>query len=525
MEERYRFVRLLGQGAMGEVYLAEHTALGRHEAVKILRPELATDPQFIAGFRREARATNRVQHPNIVGVYDFGKLADGRFYLAMEYAEGTPLDTLLVREERLPVARALPILVQLTDAVGCAHTHGVIHRDLKPGNLILVEHRGQPDFVKVLDFGMAKILGQQASDGPPLSRAGAIMGTPTYMAPEHIIGRTVDGRADLYAIGCIAYEMLTGRPPFTGKPMEVADAHLSRTPAPTRATVVDIPAALDELVLRCLEKSPDKRVATAQELKLAFEGVLGPQPRGKGLARAATAPTQRAMTPLHNDFETADTGVGADVSRRADGRRTERQLRPITQPQVSTSSGHHDSHGYRNDRADRAERDDRDDRDDDDHLRVLLLRAAEALLDRGHSHSDLIFAVVEVKEAEQDRHKLEHELAEVGGHLDDVEQDAREREAALRFALSDLEFERDQQRGAPDVSDVPNVSDVDVNLRIQNLSDKLARIGHQRDKDILRLTEQSVSLTAELATLEERLTDLYARLDNAVNQGISRNPA
>jgi serine/threonine protein kinase len=501
VEQRYRFIRLLGAGAMGEVFLAEHTALGRREAVKILRPELATDPQFIAGFRREARATNRVQHPNIVGVYDFGKLSDGRFYLAMEFAEGVPLDTLLAGEIRLPVARALPILVQLCDAVGHAHSHGVVHRDLKPGNLILGEHRGQVDYLKVLDFGMAKIVTGQANDGPHVSRMGTIMGTPSYMAPEYVAGLAVDGRADVYAIGCIAYEMLTGRPPFTGTNMEIVDAHISQPPRPMRATIDDLPAPLDELVLRCLEKTPARRVASAQELKQAFERVLWP--KGKSTHRPPSQP-QKSLKPMHNDFETADTGVGVEITRRQrDGSPTERQLKPITLPSIPVMP------------MDEPDVDDELD-EGEEHLRALLLRAAEALLDRGKSNADLIIAVVEVKEAEQDRVKLGHELDAVNRHLDEVEQEAREREAALRFALSDLEFER----GQPSLRG--EVTAVDLGPRMDLLRTKIARVAAQRERDIGRLVEESVTLTAKLAGLEEDLARLYDKLDAAVRGGIAR---
>jgi serine/threonine protein kinase len=487
---------------MGEVYLAEHTALGRREAVKILRPELATDPQFIAGFRREARATNRVQHPNIVGVYDFGKLSDGRFYLAMEYADGVPLDQLLAASGRLPVARALPILIQLADAVGHAHAHGVVHRDLKPGNLILGEHRGQSDYLKVLDFGMAKIVTPQASDVRHHSRIGTIMGTPSYMAPEYVSGQPIDGRADVYAIGCIACEILTGRPPFTGTNMEIVDAHMTRTPAPLRDAVDDIPAPLDDLVLRCLEKTPERRVGSAQELKQAFERVLWP--KGKSAHRPPSAP-QKSLKPLQSDFETADTGVGAELGKRGrDGSPTERQLKPITIPSIPTLP------------LDEPLPEDDDDQEGLEHLRVLLLRAAEALLDRGKSNADLIISVVEVKEAEQDRAKLDHELTAVTRHLDEIEQEAREREAALRFALSDLEFERTQPslRG--------EVTAVDLGPRMQLLQQKIARVAAQRERDIGRLTEESVSLTAKLASLDEQLAALYEKLDAAVRGGIAR---
>src|SRR5258706_1829378 len=160
VDSRYCILRKLGEGAMGEVYLAEHVNLGRKEALKIIRPAHASDPEFVARFRREARATNRVQHPNIVSVYDFSQLPDGRLLLCMEYADGVGLDSVLGEKQRLPLPRAVHVLHQLADAVAHAHACGVVHRDLKPENLILVEHRGRSDVLKVLDFGIAKIVAQ-----------------------------------------------------------------------------------------------------------------------------------------------------------------------------------------------------------------------------------------------------------------------------------------------------------------------------------------------------------------------------
>jgi hypothetical protein len=262
---------------------------------------------------------------------------------------------------------------------------------------------------------------------------------------------------------------------------------VSKKPVPLVARVADLPASVDLLVMRCLEKSPEKRTASAAELKAELERMIGP--RGK----RGSSGTHRPVAPPKSDFETADTGIGDQLSRRAEAPRTERSLTPLA---------------YDADQADFV--DPAEENLEDDASRTMLLRAAERLLDRDRASPELICAVVDVKEAEQDRAKLELELAEVESHLDQVEQDAREREAALRFALGDLEFERGQRNA------------IDVSPRIEQLNEKLARIALRRERDIGRLTEQSVALTAQLATLEDDLAILYARLDEAVSSGIRR---
>ncbi|HTM18923.1 MAG TPA: serine/threonine-protein kinase, partial [Kofleriaceae bacterium] len=277
LQKRYRVLEKLGEGAMGEVYLVEHLGLRRQEAMKVLHAALGDAPDVVARFRREARASNRLEHGNIVGTHDFGRLPDGRFYLTLEYADGEALDMLLRRSGRFPIPRALHVLAQLADAVDHAHSRGVIHRDLKPANMILVERRGHADVLKVLDFGIAKIIAPDYTETVAATADGQVFGTPAYMAPEQVNGPGRDPRIDLYAIGCIAHELVTGDPPFTGKTIEVMNAHLTRPPTrpSERRREAGIPAELDAIVLRCLEKDPDRRFQTAREILTALRQVPG----------------------------------------------------------------------------------------------------------------------------------------------------------------------------------------------------------------------------------------------------------
>ncbi len=181
LHDRWRILSSLGQGGMGEVFLAEHLELGRKEALKILSPSLAVDPQFVSRFRREARAVNRLRHPNIIAIHDFGQLPDDRFFLSMEYADGESVHRILKREQVLEVPRALHLLGQLAYAVHHAHSRGVVHRDLKPGNLIAV---GDDETLKVLDFGIAKIVASDHAESVALSSTNIVYGTPKYMSPE-----------------------------------------------------------------------------------------------------------------------------------------------------------------------------------------------------------------------------------------------------------------------------------------------------------------------------------------------------
>lgn len=263
--DRYLLKQRLGHGGSGAIYLAEHVTLRRKVAVKILHDELSRDDMAVERFRREATTVGEIDNEHIVEVQDFGRTADGRLFLAMELLEGETLADALKREQRLPVAQVVDVLSQLGEALMEAHAMGYIHRDLRPRNVFLARRRGRVGFVKLLDFGLAKLVqpeGEAAS-----TSLGMTFGDPHYMSPEQAQGNPVDRRADIYSLGVMAYEMLTGAPPFTGsKVFDVLTKHLEEEPVPPSRTRNDVPPWLDAIVLRMLAKQPDARFVTVYRL-------------------------------------------------------------------------------------------------------------------------------------------------------------------------------------------------------------------------------------------------------------------
>ena len=284
--DRYRLLRKVGEGAMGEVFEAEHVLLNRKVAVKLLQRRIAADPEASARLQREARSTTGLGHPNVVDTIDFG-FADGQAFLVMEWLDGENLDARMTRGP-LDIATALDIAAQTCAGVAAAHDRGVIHRDLKPANLFLTrDHRGDL-LVKVLDFGIAKL----ALHETKLTATGVLIGTPNYMAPEQAEGQPIDGRTDIYALGVILYEMLAGTVPFLGEtPLAVLHQHTSRMPIlpSARAPGRGISDALDMIVMRCLAKLPDERFTTMHELATAIAEVRGTALPARPLVNSSTA--------------------------------------------------------------------------------------------------------------------------------------------------------------------------------------------------------------------------------------------
>ena len=280
IDGRYRIDRVLGRGGMGTVYAARLVALDKLVALKLLRP-VQDDGQAVGRFEREARAASRLGNPHIVDIFDFGRAQNGLSYLAMELLDGEDLGNLLARERRVPLERALRIVLQCCTALGAAHAAGIVHRDLKPENVFLVTRGDEREFVKVVDFGLAKI-SETEQDGAPgrkLTRTGMIFGTPQYMSPEQGMGRPTDHRSDVYALGLILYELLTGKVPFDGETfMSVIQQHLSDPPPALRVTEpsVEVPPSVEAVIYRCLDKRAGSRPQSmgelAEELVSALRG-------------------------------------------------------------------------------------------------------------------------------------------------------------------------------------------------------------------------------------------------------------
>lgn len=263
----YDIERELGRGGMGVVYLARHAMICRPTAIKVLESDA------VARFEQEVRVSATLSHPNTIQIYDFGRTPDGVFYYAMEYLEGLDLQRFVERFGPLEPARAVFVLRQICDSLTEAHARGVVHRDIKPSNVFLTRRGGLCDFVKVLDFGLAKAW--HVDGDPGLTKAGVVFGTPRYMPPEAVRGLPLDARADLYNVGCVAYCLLTGQPLFphaTG--LELIAEHAKTMPLPpSQVTELPIPADLEAVVMRCLAKNPDDRFPDAAALAAALAAV------------------------------------------------------------------------------------------------------------------------------------------------------------------------------------------------------------------------------------------------------------
>jgi serine/threonine-protein kinase len=283
LDGRYRIVRELGSGAMGLVFVAEHLALGSQVAVKVLRPEYTSDAQLVARFEQEARAASAIGHPSIVHVFDLGRTPAGARYMVMELLEGRSLATVLEKDGRLTVARALEVTGQILDGLMEAHRNGIVHRDLKPENLFVVEKPGQPSAVKILDFGISKVLAgvRFAPSGERGTTVGTVMGTPAYMSPEQARGEVqlLDARTDLYAAGVVLYELLAGVPPFEGdNPYAVVAAVLEGKHTALRKARPDVPAAVAAVVERAMARDAKDRFADAAAMREAIRQAAGTSP-------------------------------------------------------------------------------------------------------------------------------------------------------------------------------------------------------------------------------------------------------
>lgn len=356
LDGRYRLDQLVGEGGMGEVYRATHIHIDAVVAVKLLRPEFVADQTAIKRFRLEAKAAGRIHHPNAVRVTDFGVTPEQIVYLVMEFAEGQSLRSLMRKEGKLDYVRAAGIVHQVCGAVEAAHHSGVIHRDLKPDN-ILIENAHGAERVKVLDFGIAKL--KETKTDAFLTKAGTIIGTPQYMSPEQCQGKPLDPTSDIYSIGVLLYEMLTGEVPFDGEStLQIVYNQLHELPRPLQEAAPDVPAPIVAVVMRALEKRPERRQSSAVELSQELQRAVEMAGDGSSLAMSEAATVRRVnsadartptSTPTLNLNPNSSSLTGATLApfanretthlSRSSNRQTTNASRPSVEIEVPSSSG------------------------------------------------------------------------------------------------------------------------------------------------------------------------------------------
>jgi serine/threonine-protein kinase len=315
----YKVTAQVGQGGMGVVYMAEHPALGRKAAIKVLHQRLAADPEVVSRFFHEARASNAIRHPNIVEAYDYGTLPDGATYIIMEFLEGESLATRLDKAGRLPVRTALDFAHQAAGALAAAHDKAIVHRDLKPDNLFVTPDARMPgsELIKILDFGIAKLAAPVDDVLSHKTRTGAMLGTPLYMSPEQCLGvREVDHRTDIYSLGCILYEMLCGVPPFVSEGFgALVNMHINQPAEPPSRRSPEVPAAIDRVVLRMLAKDAGERFA---DMRAVQEALLVEIARAPTHKPGTTPAPGAARTPRASSSATTLSAAASGIVHPAD---------------------------------------------------------------------------------------------------------------------------------------------------------------------------------------------------------------
>jgi serine/threonine protein kinase len=272
--DKYRVERLLGRGGMGAVYEGRHLLLDRSVAIKVLHQNMSADEKAASRFIREAKASAKIEHPNAVTIHDFGVLKDGSAYLVMEFIRGRSLRQILMQKKNLDTRQAADWIIQVCNVLEAAHQQGIIHRDLKPENVMLKESADGSLLVKVVDFGLAKLVTGEGGSGTNLTQPGEVLGTPHYMAPEYYEGEEVDKRADIYAIGVILYEMLSGDAPFGGTVQSIIGGHLFKEPAPLFKANPSVDMKLNDVVQEALKKKRDERIGSASEFAQKLKAAL-----------------------------------------------------------------------------------------------------------------------------------------------------------------------------------------------------------------------------------------------------------
>jgi serine/threonine protein kinase len=298
LDGSYEVLSLIGHGGMGVVYKARHKLMDRIVAIKMLKAALVSDSMSVKRFQQEVKATGRLVHPHAITVYDFGISPEGLPYIVMDYLEGSSLSEVIKKDGQVEVDRCIKIVSEACEALAHAHKQGVVHRDLKPSNIVLTNYDDDPDFVKVVDFGVAKLVGGAAEGAQRLTQTGEVCGSPVYMSPEQCLGQELDFRSDIYSMGIVVYETLTGRLPLIGRTMvDTMSKHVSEMPQPFNKIRPDIyiPERLEQVVFRAMAKDPAKRHQSMEELRADLEYAI-PKP-GRNSSLRSTHASMAAYPP------------------------------------------------------------------------------------------------------------------------------------------------------------------------------------------------------------------------------------
>jgi len=445
--DRMTLIQEIGRGGMGTVYRARHEILERDFAVKILRSDMRRDPVVVERFKREARAASRLEHPNVVFISDFDQLPDRRFYIVMEFISGKSLREILNEEGPMAVNRVCQILAQIADALDYAHEQGVIHRDLKSENIILTNSRGR-EVAKILDFGLAKLV-SDALDMQSITNQGQIFGTPETMAPEQITGSGIDNRVDIYAMGVLTYELLVGKPPFSGHMLQVLMAHKKQAPPKPSAERKGVPPELDELVLKCMAKDPAGRYSRASELVTIYQSILHQS------TVAANKKTVPPMAPQRH----------ATSSIRMESALDEKGVLELR-------------------------------------LHESVLEVAEHLRDRNLGSARITQVLAAILEQEEKLVDLRNQKHMLQTQLDSIEVSGRERAARLRHAIISLTLET---KGKMESGNAPAKLAEDVRYQIVELERRLSEVITDQERSEKELEKQLAHLVQELQSIEHEI--------------------
>ena len=479
LECPYELIELIGEGSMGQVYLARHMTLNRLEALKVLSPGLAKAKDFVARLRREARAASMLTHPNIVAVFGLGRLEDGRYYLAMEHLVGESLEVLLDREAPLADGLGLRLLYQLASAMSQAHEQSVVHRDIKPANIMVVDQEWSSPNIKVLDFGLAKIISPSYVDSVSSSVAGHLFGTPGFMAPERVRAVPSAPNMDVYSFGCVAYNLMTGRAPFIGHAMDVLRAHQSDTPLlPSERCEVN--KELEAIVMRCLSKEPSGRPADGLALCQAMESIAGFSPM-EARRRSTLATVEDTLPGI-----TAHPGAA-----QGQGQSTLLDIRVEAAVTHTLELGsEHAVIQYRQ----------------------ALLALAKALVEGGCQDTRLVMRFASAYQAEAMLREHTEELASLIQEGEALEQRFRREQSTLRFALNDLSFHASEDAASQDRQA--------AEARANDLTEDLVRAQYKFDRSLQAIIDAEVTQAALRSSVEESLQGEYTELLQLVDDNI-----